>query len=310
MNREQSVLVLGANGMVGAAITRALEAQHFSNILKPGRDELDLMQQDAVRQYFSVQRPQLVFMAAAKVGGILANDSLPVDFLYQNTLMAMHAIHAAWENGVEKLLFLGSTCIYPRLAEQPLKESALLSGPLEPTNEWYAIAKIAGIKLCDAMRKQYGCNFISAMPTNLYGPHDNYDLQTAHVLPALIRRFHEAKINGSELVTLWGSGQPRREFLHVDDCASACLHLMAHHNEAGVINIGCGEDIAIKALAALVAEIVGYRGAISYDTDKPDGTPRKLVDIQRIRALGWAPEIGLQAGIRETYAWYLSEVAA
>lgn len=304
MPATPSILVLGGRGMVGSALVRALAADGQGNVHAPAREQLDLLDAAAVARYFDALRPAAVYMAAAKVGGILANATRPVDFLYQNLMLELNVIHAAHHYGVRKLLFLGSTCIYPRLAPQPINEDALLSGPLEPTNEWYAIAKIAGIRLCDAYRQQYGCHFISAMPTNLYGPHDNFDPATSHVLPALIRRFHEARTSGAEAVTVWGSGTPRREFLHVDDCASACLHLMHHHDQPGVINVGVGRDIPISELAQLVADIVGYHGAIEFDRSKPDGTPRKLVDVRRLTQLGWRARIGLADGIRSTYAWY------
>ena len=304
MPATQPILVLGARGMVGSALVRALAASGASDVHAPPRAELDLLDGAAVARYFDTLRPASVYLAAAKVGGILANATRPVDFLYQNLLLELNVIHAAHRHGVRKLLFLGSTCIYPRLAPQPISEDALLSGPLEPTNEWYAIAKIAGIRLCDAYRQQYGCHFISAMPTNLYGPHDNFDPDTSHVLPALIRRFHAARINGADTVTVWGTGTPRREFMHVDDCASACLHLMRHHDEPGVINVGVGKDLTISELARLVADIVGYHGEIVFDPSKPDGVPRKLVDVSRLTRLGWQARIGLAEGIRSTYAWY------
>lgn len=304
MPATQAILVLGARGMVGAAIVRALAAAGQAEVHAPPRAELDLLDGAAVERYFAALRPASVYLAAAKVGGILANATRPVDFLYQNLQLELNVIHAAHRHGVRKLLFLGSTCIYPRLAPQPLTEDALLSGPLEPTNQWYAIAKIAGIRLCDAYRQQYGCHFISAMPTNLYGPHDNFDPDTAHVLPALLHRFHVARVSGAASVTVWGTGTPRREFMHVDDCASACLYLMRHHDAAGVINVGVGKDITIGELARLVADIVGYRGTIEFDASKPDGTPRKLVDVSRLTRLGWQARIGLAEGIRSTYAWY------
>ncbi len=309
LSPETPVLVLGARGMVGSAIVRALEAAGCDRVLAPPRAQLDLMDGDAVARFFTATRPELVFMAAATVGGILANDTRPVDFLYQNLMMELNVIREAHAHGVSKLLFLGSTCIYPRLAAQPISEDALLTGPLEPTNEWYAIAKIAGIRLCDAYRKQYGAHFISAMPTNLYGPNDNFDPDSSHVLPAMIRRFHEARRDALPSVTIWGTGTPLREFLHVDDCAAACLHLMRHFDQPGVINIGVGKDIAIIDLARLVARVVGYTGDILTDPGKPDGTPRKLVDVTRINALGWQARIGLEEGIRATYAWYCDHVA-
>jgi GDP-L-fucose synthase len=278
-------------------------------LLTPGRRELDLKNQAAVREFFAAERPEYVFVAAAKVGGILANDSFPADFLYDNLAIEANLIQAAHESGVKKLLFLGSTCIYPKLAPQPLKEDYLLTGPLEPTNEWYAVAKIAGIKLCEAYRRQHGSNFISGMPTNLYGPNDNFDLASSHVMPALIRKFHEAKVRGEPVVTLWGSGKPLREFLHVDDCAEACLFLMDHYDGAQHVNIGVGEDLSILELARLIARVVGFDGELAFDSTKPDGTPRKLVDTAKINALGWRPRIGLEEGVRATYAWFREHVA-
>ena len=300
------VYVAGHRGLVGSAILRALRARGYSSLLTATSRELDLRDQAAVRGFYARERPEYVFVAAAKVGGILANDSYPAEFLYDNLMIEANLIHGAYESGVRKLLFLGSTCIYPKLAPQPLKEEYLLTGPLEPTNEWYAVAKIAGIKLGQAYRRQYGCHFISAMPTNLYGPGDNFDLQSSHVLPALIRKFHEARVTEAAEVVVWGSGTPRREFCHVDDCAEACLHLMEVYDDAAIVNIGVGEDVSIAELAALVAKVVGYPGRIAYDRSKPDGTPRKLVDVSRIAALGWRPRIGLEDGIRGTYAWYLA----
>ena len=308
MDLQSKILVLGANGMVGRAIVRALKTRGAKNLLTPSRAELDLTDHNAVIRYFEQAQPAYVFMAAAKVGGILANDTQPVDFLYLNTVMAFNVIGAAHHTGVNKLLFLGSTCIYPRLAPQPISETALLTGPLEPTNEAYAIAKIAGIKLCDAYRKQYGKDFISAMPTNLYGPFDNFDPESAHVLPALLRKFHEAQQTGAEAVTIWGSGKPLREFMHVDDCASACIHLMNHYSTSGVVNVGVGKDIAIQELAALVAKIIGYRGQIKNDATKPDGTPRKLVNVGKLESLGWRPNISLKQGIESTYRWYVDNI--
>jgi GDP-L-fucose synthase len=301
---DARIYVAGHRGLVGAAIVRALRGRGYGDLVTATSREVDLREQAAVRGFYARERPQYVFVAAAKVGGILANDTYPARFLYDNLMIEANLIHGAYEAGVEKLLFLGSTCIYPKLAPQPLREEYLLTGPLEPTNEWYAVAKIAGIKLCQAYRRQYGCRFISAMPTNLYGPGDNFDLETSHVLPALIRKFHEAKARGAPEVVVWGTGAPRREFCHVDDCAEACLHLMAVYDEAEIVNIGVGEDVSIAELAALVARVVGYEGRIVYDRSKPDGTPRKLVDVSRIFALDWRPRIGLEEGIRGTYAWY------
>lgn len=288
--------------MVGSAIWRELQRLGYSQLIGKTREEVNLLDQQGVRKFFQTERPELVFVAAARVGGILANDRQPADFIYENLVIETNLIHAAYEAGVQKLLFLGSSCIYPKLAPQPLREESLLTGPLEPTNEWYAIAKIAGIKLCQAYRRQHGCDFISAMPTNLYGPNDNYDLNTSHVLPALIRKFHEATMRGDTSVTCWGSGRPLREFLHADDLAKACVFLMKNYSEEPFINVGYGSDISIRDLADLVGQVVGFVGTIEWDTSKPDGTPRKLMDSARIRALGWKPEIDLEAGIRMAYA--------
>lgn len=287
--------------MVGSAILRKLEYEGYSNIVTRVSGEMDLRQQTEVNEFFRKEKPDYVFLAAAKVGGILANNTYRAEFLYDNLMMEANVIHAAYLNGVKKLMFLGSSCIYPKMAPQPLKEEYLLTGELEPTNEPYAIAKIAGIKLCDAYRSQYGCNFISVMPTNLYGPNDNYDLEKSHVLPALIRKFHEAKKNQAPEVVLWGTGTPLREFLHVDDLADACFYLMKTFNEPGLVNIGTGTDIAIKDLALLVKNIVGYEGRIVHDLSKPDGTPRKLMDVSKLNNAGWKASIGLEEGIREVY---------
>jgi GDP-L-fucose synthase len=299
--REAKIWVAGHRGLVGSGIVRALWARGYERIVTRTSAELDLREQAAVRAFYAAERPEYVFVAAAKVGGILANDTYPAEFLYDNLMIEANVIHGAHTAGVKKLLFLGSTCIYPKLAPQPLREEYLLTGPLEPTNEWYAVAKIAGIKLCQAYRRQYGAHFIAAMPTNLYGPGDNFDPAGSHVLPALIRKFHEAKVAGAPEVVVWGSGAPRREFCHVDDCAEACLRLMEVYDEAEIVNIGVGEDLTIAELAALVARVVGYGGAIVYDLSRPDGTPRKLVDVSRIHALGWRARIPLEQGIRETY---------
>lgn len=299
--REAKIWVAGHRGLVGSGIVRALWARGYERIVTRTSAELDLREQAAVRAFYAAERPEYVFVAAAKVGGILANDTYPAEFLYDNLMIEANVIHGAHAAGVKKLLFLGSTCIYPKLAPQPLREEYLLTGPLEPTNEWYAVAKIAGIKLCQAYRRQYGAHFIAAMPTNLYGPGDNFDPAGSHVLPALIRKFHEAKVAGAPEVVVWGSGAPRREFCHVDDCAEACLRLMEVYDEAEIVNIGVGEDLTIAELAALVARVVGYGGAIVYDLSRPDGTPRKLVDVSRIHALGWRARIPLEQGIRETY---------
>ena len=309
MDKNSRVFVAGHRGLVGSAIVRKLREEGYSNLLTRTSKELDLREQAAVREFFARERPEYVFLAAAKVGGILANDTWPADFLYQNLMIEANVIESARQSGVKKLLFLGSTCIYPRMAPQPLKEEYLLTGPLETTNEWYAVAKIAGIKFCQACQQQYGSKFISAMPTNLYGPEDNFDLESSHVMPALIRKFHEARISRAPSVTVWGTGKPLREFLHVDDCAAACLFLMQHYDGEEIVNIGVGEDLSIAELAELVSKVTGFTGTIVYDTGKPDGTPRKLVDVSRINALGWRAGIPLEAGIRSTYAWFLEHVA-
>ena len=306
MQQHQKIYVAGHRGMVGSALVRKLQALGYTNIVTRSSAELDLRNQAAVQTFFKEEQPAFVFMAAAKVGGIHANNTFRADFIYDNLMMEANVIHAAYQYQVEKLLFLGSSCIYPKLAPQPLKEAYLLDGQLEATNEPYAIAKIAGIKLCEAYRAQYACNFISAMPTNLYGPNDNYDLQNAHVLPALIRKFHEAKMQQAPEVVLWGTGKPMREFLHVDDLAAACCFLMQDYNEAEFVNIGTGIDITIAALAQLIKEIVGYEGNIINDTTKPDGTPRKLMDVSKMKALGWSAQIDLENGIRSVYEAYKS----
>jgi len=301
MNKKDKIYVAGHRGMVGSAIVRKLEKEGFENLLLQGSSQLDLRNQQSVNEFFETTKPEFVFLAAAKVGGILANNTRRAEFIYDNLMIEVNLINAAWINGVKKLMFLGSSCIYPKLAPQPLKEEYLLTGELEPTNEPYAIAKIAGIKLCDAYRDQYGSNFISVMPTNLYGPNDNYDLNNSHVLPALLRKFHEAQLNNDPVVTIWGSGKPRREFLHVDDLADACFFLMQNYNQKGFINIGVGEDIEIKELALLIKDIVGYKGELRHDTSKPDGTPRKLMDVSKLSALGWKAKIGLREGIEKVY---------
>jgi GDP-L-fucose synthase len=306
MESSKVIFVEGHRGMVGSAIVRALKERGASNIVTRTSKELDLRNRTEVDQFFEQEKPEVVYLAAAKVGGIHANATYPADFLVDNILITTNVIDASCKHGVEKLLFLGSSCIYPRLASQPISEAALLTGPLEPTNEAYALAKIAGLKMCDAFRKQHGCNFISAMPTNLYGPGDNYHPENSHVLPALIRRFHEAARDGENEVVCWGSGSPKREFLHVDDLAKGLLHLMDHHNSEGWINIGTGEDLTIKELALTIANVVGYRGDVIWDTSKPDGTPRKLLNVDRINEMGWKAEIELRHGIESVYADYLS----
>ena len=342
MERESRIYVAGHKGLVGSAILRRLQAEGYSNLIVRSHKELDLMRQEEVEAFFRAEKPEYVFLAAAKVGGILANNTYPAEFIYQNLSIESNVIHSAYEAGVKKLLFLGSSCIYPRDCPQPMKEEYLLSGKLEPTNEPYAITKIAGIKMCQSYNRQYGTRFISVMPTNLYGLGDNFDLQTSHVLPALIRKFHEAEVRGlpafggargdqgqrSEIrdqrsevggserserpsngsfVTIWGTGTPRREFLHVDDLADACLFLMNHYEDSEIINIGVGKDISISELADLINDVVGFNGTIHYDRSKPDGTPRKLLDVSKLKALGWQPKISLRQGIEMTYRWYVRE---
>lgn len=304
MEKGAKVYVAGHQGLVGSAILRKLTSEGYSNIVTRSFQELDLRDQTAVNEFFKKEQPEYVFLAAAKVGGILANNTYPVDFLRDNLLIQTNVIDAAYRYGSRKLLFLGSSCIYPKFAPQPIKEEYLLTGELEPTNEPYAIAKIAGIKLCQAYNRQYGTNFISVMPTNLYGPGDNFDLETSHVIPALIRKFHESKIKGKDQVVVWGSGKPFREFLHVDDLADACLFLMSNYNSSEIINIGTGKDLSIAELAYLIKDIVGYDGNIIFDTSKPDGTPRKLLDVSKLFNMGWKPKISLEEGIRSTYSWY------
>jgi len=295
------IYVAGHRGMVGSAIVRNLKTKGYANIITQTRSELDLTNQSAVQAFFQAEQPDHVYLAAAKVGGIHANNIYRGQFLYENLMIEANIIHAAWESKVDKLLFLGSSCIYPKMAPQPLTEESLLTGPLEPTNEPYAIAKIAGIKLCETYRDQYGANFISAMPTNLYGPGDNYDLETSHVLPALIRKIHMAKVTGAASVPLWGTGSPKREFLHVDDLAQACVHLMHGYDGTEWVNVGTGTDLSIKELAEMICSIVGYEGALNWDTSKPDGTPRKLMNVSKINALGWKAKIGLREGIERVY---------
>jgi GDP-L-fucose synthase len=300
---KKRVFVAGHRGMVGSAIVRLLQNESC-DLLTIGRDQLDLRDQAGVKAWFDREKPQAVFLAAAKVGGILANDPYPAEVLYDNLAIELNVIDAAFRSGTEKLVYLGSSCIYPKFAPQPMKENALLTGSLEPTNEWYAIAKIAGLKLCEAYRRQYGADFVSAMPTNLYGPGDNYDLDKSHVIPALLRKVHEAKRSGAAEVVIWGSGTPRREFLHVDDAASAVVHLMKTYSEAEHVNVGTGEDIAILDLAKLVCNVVGFEGTITTDPSKPDGTPRKLLDVSKLRSTGWRPHYGLRDGLADAYEWF------
>src|SRR5256885_1856412 len=309
MNKTEKIFVAGHRGMVGSALTRALESRGFTNLIKRDRSELDLGDSAAVTKFFAKEKPEIVIFAAAKVGGIKANNDQPVEFLLENLSVQNNVIAAAHESGARKLLFLGSSCIYPKYAPQPIPESALLSGPLEPTNEAYAIAKIAGIKLCQAFSREYGANFISAMPTNLYGPNDNFDLETSHVLAALMRKAHEAKTRKDQKLIVWGTGQPRREFLHVDDLASACLLLLEKYDSPEIINVGFGEDISIRELAELICEVVGYDGELAWDATKPDGTPRKLLDVSKLRAPGWKPSIPLRDGITRTYQWFRANCA-
>ena len=308
LKKSDKIFVAGHRGMVGSAFMRRLEAEGFTNLLKPDRSQLDLMTENAVLPFFLEQKPDIVILAAAKVGGIKANNDYPVEFLLENLRIQNNVVRCAFQSGVRKLLFLGSSCIYPKLAPQPIPETALLTGPLEPTNEAYAIAKIAGIKLCQAFAREYGAKCISVMPTNLYGPNDNFDLETSHVLAALLRKAHEAKSRNEKLV-VWGTGKPRREFLHVDDLAAACLLLLERYDSPEIINIGCGEDVTIRELAKLISEVVGFDGELVWDKTKPDGTPRKLLDVTRIRALGWQPTIPLREGIAQTYEWFLANWA-
>jgi GDP-L-fucose synthase len=306
MDKHSRIFVAGHRGLVGSAIWRELERQGFEQLIGRSRLDVDLLDKPAVDKFYAQSKPEFVFIAAAKVGGILANDQQPASFLHDNLVIQNNIIDGACRMGVKKLLFLASSCIYPKLARQPLKEESLLTGPLELTNQWYAIAKIAGIKLCQAYRRQYGCDFISVMPANMYGPNDNYDLQTSHVLPALIRKFHEAKVAGSGRMTCWGTGSPLREFLYADDLARACIFLIQHYSEEQFINVGYGSDISIKELAQLVRDTVGFNGEIAWDTSKPDGTPRKLMDSSRLFALGWKPKVDLRTGIRLAYEDFLS----
>lgn len=307
MNPHSKIYIAGHRGMAGSAIKRNLETKGYHNLITRTRSELDLTNQQAVNNFFEIQRPEYVFLAAAKVGGILANNTYPAEFIYENLMIETNVIHAAYATGVKKLLFLGSSCIYPRLAPQPLKEEYLLTGELEVTNEAYAVAKIAGIRMCKHYNQQYGTNFISVMPTNLYGPNDNYDLETSHVMAALIRKFHDAKMKNAPQVVVWGTGAPRREFLHVDDMADACVYLMENYDSSDLgefVNIGLGEDVTIRELAEMIGDIVGYCGEIVYDTTKPDGMPQKLLDVSRLRELGWRARISLRDGIKQAYDWY------
>jgi GDP-L-fucose synthase len=309
MDKSDKIFVAGHRGMVGRALMRQLEARAFSGVVTRERSQLDLTDESAVAKFFADEKPHIVIVAAAKVGGIKANNDFPVEFLVENLRIQNNVIRSAYDIRVRKLLFLGSSCIYPKLAPQPIPESALLTGPLEQTNEAYAIAKIAGIKLCQAFSREYGANFISAMPTNLYGPNDNFDLETSHVLAALLRRAHEAKTRNDQKLVVWGTGKPRREFLHVDDLVSACLLLLEKYDSPEIINVGCGEDISIRELAELICDVVGFDGELAWDTTKPDGTPRKLLNVSKIRAIGWKPSIALRDGIAQTYQWFLANRA-
>jgi GDP-L-fucose synthase len=309
MEKVEKIFVAGHRGLVGSAIVRRLSAEGFTNLLTRSRIEVDLANARAVEDFFRAERPGVVIMAAAKVGGIKANNDRPVEFLLENLQIQNNVIPAAHEHGVRKLLFLGISCIYPKFAPQPIAEDALLGGPLEPTNEAYAIAKIAGIELCQSYAREYGANFISAMPTNLYGPNDNFDLVTSHVLAALLQKAHEAKISGAREIVVWGSGKPRREFLYVDDLAAACVFLLQKYDDPEIINVGTGEDVSIRELAELICEIVGFKGELTWDANKPDGTPRKLLDISKIRRLGWSPSVSLREGIARTYEWFLKNEA-
>ncbi len=305
MEKESKIYVAGHCGLVGSAIVRKLEKEGYSSLLLKTRDELDLLNQQAVNEFFEEEKPDYVFLAAAKVGGILANKSKKADFIYENLQIQNNIIGNAWKSSVRKLLFLGSSCIYPKLSQQPIKEEYLMTGPLEETNDAYAIAKIAGIKMCQSFNEQYGTKFISVMPTNLYGPGDNFDLESSHVLPAMIRKFHEAKVSGVKEVVLWGTGSPKREFLHVDDLADAVVFLMNNYSKSEIVNIGTGEDLSIKELAETVRSVVGFEGSIIWDTGKPDGTPRKWLDVSRLHELGWRHSINLKSGIKDTYSWFL-----
>lgn len=309
MDKNAKIYVAGHRGLVGSAILRKLQADGYTNLVYKTSQELDLRDKNQVDEFFAEEKPEYVFLAAAKVGGIVANNEFPADFIRDNLMIQTNVIDAAYRNGVKKLLFLGSTCIYPKFAPQPLKEEYLLTGELEPTNEPYAIAKIAGIKMCESYNRQYGTKYISVMPTNLYGPNDNFDLHTSHVLPALIRKFHEAKENNAPYVEVWGTGTPRREFLYSDDLGDACVFLMNHYEDNEIVNVGVGKDIPIKELAEKIKDVVGYQGEIKFDTSKPDGTPRKLVDVSKINALGWKASISLEEGLQKVYQWFLDNVA-
>jgi len=308
MKPDSKIYVAGHQGLVGSAICRRLKEKGYNNIIGRTREALDLERQAETQAFFEKEKPEYVFLAAAKVGGIWANDTYPAEFIYSNIMVQTNIIHSSYRTGVKKLLFLGSSCIYPKHCPQPMKEAYLLTGPLEPTNEAYAVAKIAGIKTCQAYDRQFGTKYISVMPTNLYGPNDNFDLQTSHVLPAFIRKVHQAKVEGRPSVTVWGTGTPKREFLHVDDLADACVFLMNAYDDPEIINIGTGKDISIAELAGLVREVVGYTGEIAYDAEKPDGMPRKLLDVSKLRSLGWVPRLSLREGIEKTYAWYREHV--
>ena len=308
MEKEAKIYVAGHRGLVGSALVRELEKQGYTNIITRTHAELDLISQEAVADFFAAEKPEYVFLAAAKVGGIGANSTYPADFVYENIMIQTNIIHSAYKNNTRKLLFLGSSCIYPKMAEQPIKEESLLTGELEPTNDAYAIAKIAGIKMCQAYNKQYGTNYISVMPTNLYGPNDNFDLEKSHVFPALIRKFHEAKINKEAEVVVWGTGTPIREFLYVDDLAEACIYLMNHYNDDKIVNIGTGVGVTIRELAESIAKVVGYEGKLFFDTSKPDGTPIKINDVSYLNSLGWQAKTDLLSGIEKTYNWYKSKL--
>ena len=307
MKINSRIYVAGHRGLVGSAIYRLLKKRGFENLITRTHSELELMDVVAVQNFFEETKPEFVFLAAAKVGGIHANSTYPADFMRENLVVQTNVIHESWRNGVEKLMFLGSSCIYPKLCPQPISEESLLTGELEPTNEAYALAKIAGIKTCQSYNQQYGTNFISAMPTNLYGINDNFHPENSHVLPALIRRFHEAKLADSESISIWGTGNPRREFLHSDDLADAVLFLMENYNDSEIVNVGCGEDQTIRVLAETISEVVGYSGSLAFDTSRPDGTPQKILDISKIRVLGWAPEIPLKKGLEQVYQWYTEQ---